>query len=91
MWIQLIRELRRGVQLKKVDRIQHTGVEFVEYALTPYEMLMDDIRSRRYTLKRVTPPEIPARIQRDAHDAILEFIRSRPPLKSVSIMMIINN
>jgi len=47
-------------------------------------MLMDDIRSRRYTLKRVPPPEIPARIQRDAHDAILEFIRSRPPLKSVS-------
>lgn len=49
-------------------------------------MLMDDIRSRRYTLKRVTPPEIPVRIQRDAHDAILEFIRSRPPLKSVSIL-----
>lgn len=84
MWIQLIRELRRGVQLKKVDLRPHTRHEFVEYALTPYEMLMDDIRSRRYTLKRVTPPEIPARIQRDAHDAILEFIRSRPPLKSVS-------
>lgn len=48
---------------------------------------MDDIRSRRYTLKRVTPPEIPVRIQRDAHDAILEFIRSRPPLKSVSIFV----
>ncbi|XP_008184579.1 protein spire isoform X1 [Acyrthosiphon pisum] len=84
LWIQLIRELRRGVQLKKVDQRSHTGDEFVEYALTPYEMLMDDIRSRRYTLKRVTPPEIPARIQRDAHDAILEFIRSRPPLKSAA-------
>ncbi|XP_050520625.1 protein spire homolog 1 isoform X2 [Daktulosphaira vitifoliae] len=84
LWIQLIRELRRGVQLKKVDRRPHVGGEFVEYALTPYEMLMDDIRSRRYTLKRVTPPEIPARIQRDAHDAILEFIRSRPPLKSAA-------
>lgn len=84
LWIQLIRELRRGVQLKKVDQRSRTGDEFVEYALTPYEMLMDDIRSRRYTLKRVTPPEIPARIQRDAHDAILEFIRSRPPLKSAA-------
>ncbi|VVC40267.1 Hypothetical protein CINCED_3A007665 [Cinara cedri] len=84
LWIQLIRELRRGVQLKKVDQRPHNRVEFVEYALTPYEMLMDDIRSRRYTLKRVTPPEIPARIQRDAHDAILEFIRSRPPLKSAA-------
>ncbi|XP_025412027.1 protein spire homolog 1 isoform X2 [Sipha flava] len=84
LWIQLIRELRRGVQLKKVDQRPHAGVGYVEYALTPYEMLMDDIRSRRYTLKRVTPPEIPARIQRDAHDAILEFIRSRPPLKSAA-------
>ncbi|XP_050442130.1 protein spire isoform X2 [Adelges cooleyi] len=84
LWIQLIRELRRGVQLKKVDRRPHPGSEFVEYALTPYEMLMDDIRSRRYTLKRVTPPEIPARVQRDAHDAILDFIRSRPPLKSAA-------
>lgn len=77
------------MQLKKVDQRPHNRLEFVEYALTPYEMLMDDIRSRRYTLKRVTPPEIPARIQRDAHDAILEFIRSRPPLKSVSILIII--
>lgn len=28
--------------------------------------------------------EIPPKVKRDAHDIILEFIRSRPPLKPVS-------
>ena len=29
--------------------------------------------------------EIPPKVKRDAHDIILEFIRSRPPLKPVRI------
>ena len=42
-------ELRNGVKLKKTN---HTKTP-IEYALTPYEMLMDDIRSRRYKLNKV--------------------------------------
>ena len=41
-----MQELRQGVKLKKTD---YTKTPF-EYELTPYEMLMDDIRSRRYSL-----------------------------------------
>ena len=45
-----MRQLRRGVHLKKVE---HAGSHSVEYELTPYEILMEDIRSRRYTLNKV--------------------------------------
>ena len=41
-------QLRNGVKLKKVDFTKTP----IEYALTPYEILMDDIRSRRYNLKK---------------------------------------
>ena len=62
---------------------------FPEYALTPYEILMDDIRSRRYKLNKVmVDGELPPRVKKDAHDIILDFIRSRPPLKPVSIELL---
>lgn len=99
-----------GVKLKKVCYSRTP----IEYEMTPYEILMDDIRSRRYTLKKVDgaiPPRFvcylatsinchttmlfPAfaqkliytffnSVKKDAHAMILEFIRSRPPLKKVS-------
>ena len=36
-------DLRQGVKLKKTNYTKTP----IEYALTPYEMLMDDIRSKR--------------------------------------------
>lgn len=45
-----MKELRHGVKLKKV---QTTVTHPVEYELTPYEILMDDVRYRRYTLNKV--------------------------------------
>lgn len=47
--MQVIGELRMGVKLKKVNYSRTP----IEYELTPYEILMDDIRSRRYTLRKV--------------------------------------
>ena len=78
--MQIIGELRRGVKLKKVE-CTYTPTEF---ELTPYEMLMDDIRSRRFKLRKVmVDGDIPPRVKKDAHALILEFIRGRPPLKKV--------
>ncbi|XP_029169328.1 protein spire isoform X3 [Nylanderia fulva] len=86
-WVQVISELRRGVKLKKVEanlgsrapsRAQGNRSD---YKLTPYEVLMDDIREKRYHLRK-TPPTPSKR--KDAHAIILEFIRSRPPLKKAS-------
>ncbi|XP_054281975.1 protein spire-like isoform X1 [Macrosteles quadrilineatus] len=81
LWVQVIRELRHGVQLKKVCYSRTP----IEYELTPYEILMDDIRSRRYKLNKVmVDGTIPHRVKKDAHAVILEFIRSRPPLRKAS-------
>ncbi|KAM0736759.1 Protein spire [Formica fusca] len=85
-WVQVISELRRGVKLKKVEANLGSRASSraqgnrPDYKLTPYEILMDDIREKRYHLRK-TPPT-PSR--KDAHAIILEFIRSRPPLKKAS-------
>ncbi|KAG1947106.1 protein spire [Pimephales promelas] len=83
-WVQVMRDLRHGVKLKKVQERQYNPLPF-EYQLTPYEMLMDDIRSQRYKLRKVmVNGDIPPRLKKSAHEVILEFIRSRPPLNPAS-------
>lgn len=83
-WVQVMRDLRNGVKLKKVQERQYNPLP-IEYQLTPYEMLMDDIRSKRYTLRKVmVNGDIPPRLKKSAHEIILDFIRSRPPLNPVS-------
>ena len=42
-------DLITGAKLKHVD---HTE-ESIEYELTPYEMLMEEIRARKYELNKV--------------------------------------
>ena len=69
-------ELRRGIKLKKVTFSKTPS----EFGLTPYEMLMSDIR-KRVKLNRT---KIPPKVKTDAKDIILDFIRSRPPLKKAS-------
>ncbi|XP_033219306.1 protein spire isoform X1 [Belonocnema kinseyi] len=87
-WVQVIGELRRGVKLKKVEddlgrRNSVRGMgRGAEFELTPYEILMDDIRARRYHLRKTPAPT--AHLKKDARTVILDFIRSRPPLKKAS-------
>ncbi|XP_063698663.1 protein spire isoform X2 [Culicoides brevitarsis] len=81
-WMQVVDELRRGVRLKKIENFSRTPTE---YELTPYEILMEDIRQRKYQLRKVmVNGDIPPRVKKDAHAVILEFIRSRPPLRKAS-------
>ncbi|KAJ8402968.1 hypothetical protein AAFF_G00358840 [Aldrovandia affinis] len=83
-WVQVMRDLRTGVKLKKVQERQYDPLP-IEFQLTPYEMLMNDIRSKRYKLRKVmVNGDIPPRLKKSAHEVILEFIRSRPPLNPVS-------
>ncbi|XP_055371749.1 protein spire isoform X2 [Condylostylus longicornis] len=83
-WMQVVDELRQGVRLKRRDFRDVTRTP-VEYELTPYEILMEDIRAKKYNLRKVmVNGDIPPRVKKDAHAVILEFIRSRPPLKKAS-------
>lgn len=80
-WMQVVAELRIGVKLRKV---QYSRAP-IEYELTPYEIMMKDIRACRYNLKKImVNGDIPYKVTKDAHAIILEFIRSRPPLKKAS-------
>ncbi|XP_059191909.1 protein spire homolog 2 [Centropristis striata] len=84
LWVQLMKELRQGVKLKKVQE-QPFNLLPTEFSLTPFEMLMQDIRTRKFQLRKVmVDGDIPTRVKRNAHELILDFIRSRPPLKPVS-------
>ncbi|OBS76543.1 hypothetical protein A6R68_17003 [Neotoma lepida] len=88
-WVQVMRDLRNGVKLKKVQQRQYNPLP-IEYQLTPYEMLMDDIRCKRYTLRKVmVNGDIPPRLRKSAHEIILDFIRSRPPLNPVSLAFLL--
>ncbi|CAL8324455.1 unnamed protein product [Gadus morhua 'NCC'] len=81
LWVQLMKDLRQGVKLKKVGEQPFNPLP-TEYSLTPFEMLMQDIRSRKIQLRKVmVDGDIPTRVKRNAHEMILDFIRSRPPLK----------
>ena len=44
--------MRNGVKLKACV-VGESARKPIEYELTPYEMMMDDIRSRRYKLRQV--------------------------------------
>ncbi|XP_051722274.1 protein spire homolog 1 isoform X1 [Ctenopharyngodon idella] len=84
LWVQLMRDLRNGVKLQKVQERQYNPLP-IEFQLTPYEMLMDDIRSKRYKLRKVmVNGDIPPKLKKSAHEVILDFIRSRPPLNPVA-------
>ena len=49
-----------------------------------WNLMFHCFRSRRYTLNKVmVDGKLPPKVKKDAHDVILDFIRSRPPLKPV--------
>lgn len=82
IWINVVRELRHGVKLKRLDEsVRHSR----EYKKNPYEQLMEDIRTQKYQLRKVPQftPEGP-RETLDLHDVIMEYIRSRPKLRKAS-------
>ncbi|XP_064420237.1 protein spire homolog 1-like [Latimeria chalumnae] len=55
-FLDVINELQAGVKLRNAKERQYNGLP-VKYELAPYEILMDDIRYRRYTLNKVEVSE----------------------------------
>lgn len=85
IWMQVITELRHGVKLRKVIELPQTR-RHIEYELTPFEILLDQIRAKQYHLKKVSlDSSLAPEIKKSARDIILEFIRSRPPLRKSSL------
>ena len=76
--LQVLQELLNGVQLRRVDPIPRSS----EASLTSHDLLMREIKARAVVLK---PPVIPADTEKEkaARDVIMDFIKSRPRLRSV--------
>ena len=70
-----MQELLSGVKLRKVEPPPQSAP-----SLSCHEVLMRQIKSRKVVLK---PPVPPAEVERTARDQIMDFIKSRPRLKSV--------
>ncbi|RWS30239.1 hypothetical protein B4U80_01044, partial [Leptotrombidium deliense] len=82
-WLQVIREFKRGVRLKPV--CFNNVNSRIEHKLLPYEILLDDIRMKRYKLNKVMiNGDVPQGVKKDVHDLTLEFIRSKPALVPAS-------
>jgi len=78
-WLSVMRSLRSGVTLNRVENHSKMPLQF---ELAPYEMLLNDIRKKKYSLRET--PQVPEALRKDTHDIILDFIRSRPPLNPAS-------
>lgn len=61
-----MRELRHGVKLKKVQEQEFNPLP-TEFQLTPFEMLMQDIRARNYKLRKVMVSQGVSRSQLDGN------------------------
>nr|XP_032636127.1 protein spire homolog 1-like [Chelonoidis abingdonii] len=53
LWHDVIRELQNGVRLRKVMEQPQHSIPPKGYACSPYELLAEDIRCKRYTLRKV--------------------------------------
>ncbi|KAM4789970.1 protein spire homolog 1-like isoform 3-T3 [Cyanocitta cristata] len=54
LWPGVICELQTGVRLRKAAERPRRGVSPKERIRSPYELLLDDIEHKRYTLRKVT-------------------------------------
>lgn len=81
LWMQCMSELRNGVTLKHCER-RHSPIP-TQFEMTPYEMLMYDIQHKNWKLKKSPDSAngvISLATRRNAHQIIMEHIRSRPNL-----------
>ncbi|XP_030623575.1 protein spire homolog 1 [Chanos chanos] len=84
-WKHVVEELSQGVVLRPSrNRPENLSVKFpLPVKLHPFNQLLQDIRLGHYTLRKVQRAGNDRR-RIDPHEALLEFIRSRPKLQPVS-------
>ncbi|XP_019404357.1 PREDICTED: protein spire homolog 1-like isoform X2 [Crocodylus porosus] len=78
LWHDVVDELRKGVKLRKATKqLQHNS-PLKESACSPFEMLADDIRHKRYTLQKVK-----INSEQKIRSSEENIILLKPPLKPV--------
>ncbi|XP_039355696.1 protein spire homolog 1-like isoform X1 [Mauremys reevesii] len=79
LWHDVIRELQNGVRLRKAMEQPQRTVPPKEYARSPYELLAEDIRRKRYTLRKVK-----INSEQNCKSSEGNTVASQLPLKPVS-------
>ncbi|TFK04825.1 chitotriosidase-1 [Platysternon megacephalum] len=79
LWHDVIRELQNGVRLRKAMERPQCSVPPKEYARSPYELLAEDIRRKRYTLRKVK-----INSEQNCKSSEGNTVVSQPPLKPAS-------
>ncbi|KAM5135861.1 protein spire homolog 1-like [Mantella aurantiaca] len=78
LWKCVMKELRVGMRRCRSRRRPY-DTRPVEYELTPYERLMEDIRCKRYTLRKVLQDSDQSKSSKSEENIILDLIRSLKP------------
>ncbi|XP_072269805.1 protein spire homolog 1-like [Pyxicephalus adspersus] len=77
LWKGVMNEMRIGMNLCR-SRHRSYNAQPIEYELAPYELLMEDIRCRRYTLRKVQDCD-QSKSSKSEDNIILDLIRSLKP------------
>ncbi|XP_038273283.1 protein spire homolog 1-like isoform X2 [Dermochelys coriacea] len=88
LWHSVLRELQNGVRLRKAMERPQCSVPPKEYARSPYELLTEDIRCKRYTLRKVKASERKLKEnspkEPSLHDLLMVEIKQTHKLRSSS-------
>ncbi|XP_039244367.1 protein spire homolog 1-like isoform X3 [Pipra filicauda] len=76
LWPSVIRELQAGVRLRKASERPQRCVPPKERIRSPFELLLDDIQHKRYTLRKVI-------VEQKHKDPEVDVAAPKPPLKLV--------
>ncbi|XP_014108822.1 PREDICTED: protein spire homolog 1-like [Pseudopodoces humilis] len=74
LWPNVICELQTGVRLRKAAERPQRCLSPKEHIRSPYEMLLDDIQQKRYTLRKVT-------VEQKRRASIVDVAALKPHLK----------
>ncbi|XP_059383181.1 protein spire homolog 1 [Carassius carassius] len=83
-WRDLVDELSRGVFLRPLAERLTASTWPRPAESPPFNQLLRDIQSRRYSLRKVQLTDVGGQRKLDPHQTLLEFIRARPKLRPAS-------
>ncbi|XP_009706119.1 PREDICTED: protein spire homolog 2-like [Cariama cristata] len=80
LWPSVIHELQNGVRLRKATERPQSHVPPKECVCSPYELLLDDIQHKRYTLRKVI-------IEQKRRTPTIDVAAPKPHLKPVEMLV----
>ncbi|XP_010565977.1 PREDICTED: protein spire homolog 1-like [Haliaeetus leucocephalus] len=86
LWPSIIRELQNGVRLRKATERPQCHVSPKECIRSPYELLLDDIQHKRYTLRKVLERKLKECVPCESswHEQLMAEVKQPQNLRSAA-------